>query len=206
MKEYWDAEALTSFDFQVDEDNNTSVIIDDICAWIVLYIKGLQYLESILIVSRRHNLSWKLKKCDFFPEKVEFVGHNLTQRGNQPAHSKDPLLKNWRDPEYVRDISSFIGFGHFYSRYIPYFEERIQHLRSIIKNREFTSKIKPSDWIGKGDKECADIKEAILLLKPLLRRVDKNKPIYLRTDFSAKGMGYVILQPGDDAESIAAML
>ena len=49
-----------------------------------------------------------------------------------------------------------------------------------------------------------DIKSAILS-KPLLRRIFGNKRIYVRTDFSKLGMGYVICQPGDDIELLAAM-
>eukprot|EP00978_Attheya_sp_CCMP212_P046596 scaffold400802_cov24-Attheya_sp.AAC.1 len=44
-----------------------------------------------------------------------------------------------------------------------------------------------------------------ILSQPILQRADKTKRTYLRTDFSTKGMGYAVLQPSDDPESLAAM-
>ena len=44
-----------------------------------------------------------------------------------------------------------------------------------------------------------------LLADPCLMRYNYNLRCYLRTDWSAIGMGYVLLQPANDDESLAAM-
>jgi hypothetical protein len=92
MKDNWDYEALVTFELSVDEYNNTTIIIDDTLAFVTSFENGLDYLEAILIIARRHFLTWKLKTCFFFPVRVEFVGHDLTQQGNLPADSKSTLL------------------------------------------------------------------------------------------------------------------
>jgi hypothetical protein len=49
-----------------------------------------------------------------------------------------------------------------------------------------------------------DIKLAILS-DPCLKRFDHNCLIVLRSDFSSKGFGYVVCQPGTDTASTVAM-
>jgi hypothetical protein len=48
-----------------------------------------------------------------------------------------------------------------------------------------------------------DLKGAILS-DPCIQRFDHRKLIVLRTDFSSKGFGYVLLQPGNDEASVKA--
>ena len=204
LKNDWDEELVDTFTFSVDESNNSTIIIDDNFTFSENHEIALCQLEAILMISRRHNLSWKLKKCYFFPIQVEFVGHDLTHEGNMTAQSKDILLNNWTRPTTVRDVSSFLGFGNFYSRYIPHFEIRVQNLRKIITDYSYDHHLQESQWTKSANKEFDDIRAAILS-KPLLRRVSRTKRPYLRTDFSKLGFGHVLLQPGDDEPSISAM-
>ena len=39
---------------------------------------------------------------------------------------------------------------------------------------------------------------------PVLVRYNPSKPTFLKTDWSAEGMGWILMQPADDKESIAA--
>ena len=204
LKDHWDHIARTRFKLDINQSNNTTIIIDDTFGFTQNYDQALAYIESILIVAERYRLSWKLKKCSFFPASVEFVGHDVKSAGNTPAESKDRLLENWPIPTQIRDISSFVGFGNFYARYLPFFDFRVYNLRLLIKDNDFNSSISKEQWSEKVNAEFHDIRDSILS-KPLLRRVDRSKRPYLRTDFSSKGMGFVLLQPGDDTASIEAM-
>ena len=82
------------------------------------YPSELDYINAILELSKRYSLSWKLKKCSFFSERIAFVGHDRRADGNSPAESKVSLLCTWPDFIIVRDISSFVGFFGFYLDYI----------------------------------------------------------------------------------------
>jgi hypothetical protein len=135
---------------------------------------------------------------------VDFVGHNLTKKGNYPASSKDTLLVNWLTPTMVRDIASFIGFGNLYSKYIPYFEQRISPLRSIMKEFDYNHRLKGDEWTKEADAAFHDIRNSILS-KPCLQRISADKRPYLLTDFSAIGLGNTLAQPSDNPESTAAM-
>jgi hypothetical protein len=203
MKDNWDSEALCTFQLAVDENNNTTIIIDDVFGFVTSYENSLVLLEVIFTIARRHSLNWKLKKCDFFPKIVEFVGHDLTKEGNLPADSKSTLLESWPKPSTIRDISSFLGFTNFYSRYIPFFKQRIRELRHLIREKEYSHELREGEWTDAADSEFHDIRDAILS-KPLLQRVLRSKRLYLG-NFSKIGMGFWTAQPGNDEESLEAM-
>ncbi len=57
-------------------------------------------------------------------------------------------------------------------------------------------------WTAKAQSTCDDLHGSILC-NPCLRRFDPRKITVLRTDFSAKGFGYVICQSDDNETSLA---
>jgi hypothetical protein len=205
MQDNWDYKAVVTFELRVNENNNTTTIIDEIFIFVTSFQNGLDYLKAILIIARLHCLTWKLKKCFFFPVRVEFVGHDLTQQGNLPADSKSTLLRSWPTPKTIRDISSFLGFSNFYARYIPYFEQRISTLRRLIREHNYTHEITADGWTPESGAEFHDIRDSILSQPLLLQRISGSKRIYIGTDFSKIGMGFWTAQPGDDPDSIKAM-
>jgi hypothetical protein len=76
----------------------------------------------------------------------------------------------WKDkkPISVRDLASFIGFVGYYRNWIPYFEERLHHTRSIIAGHDYTYILQDSDLPTKIHDEMNDILDA-LLSDPVLR-------------------------------------
>ena len=186
----------------IDSDTNTNIIIDDNFSWAKDLNSALLFMEAQFRVYRSQNLSLSLKKCHFFPKRVEFVGTDVSLDGNHPAMSKHQLLTAWPKPKIVRDISSFIGFINYYCAFIPHMELRIRGLRELTK-LDLTESL-DKHWTTVHEAEMADMKTAILD-DPCLKRYDHTKRLYLRTDFSSHGMGYAACQPGDDEPSILAM-
>ena len=186
----------------IDDDTNTTIIVDDIFSWAKLFELALQYMECQLRVCKAYRLSLSLKKSHFFPARIEFVGIDVCTDGNRPAMSKFQLIKRWPQPIIVRDIAKFVGFGQFYSRFIPYFEVLVEPLREIMK-AEYTQPVAPL-WTDAAQAAWDTIKDGILS-DPCLQRYDSRTLTVIRTDFSSAGFGYVVCQPANDDASIAAM-
>ena len=87
----------------------------------------------LMKVCQAYNLTLALCKSHFFPKLFEFVGIDVCHESVCPAQSKFMLLKTWSAPEFVRDVTKFIGFAQFYSRFIPNFEMRVAPLRTVTK-------------------------------------------------------------------------
>ena len=73
FKDHWDNELLFKFNIKIDDNNNTTIIIDDTFGFAESYEIGLAYVEAILIIAIRYNLSWKPSKRSFFPDRVELL-------------------------------------------------------------------------------------------------------------------------------------
>ena len=179
---------------------DTTIIIDDILNWAKTFLLALTYIACQLRICKAYRLTLSLKKSHFFPKRLEFVGIDVSPDGNRPAMSKHELIKHWPVPELVRDIASFVGFLQFYSTFIPNFEIRVEPLRRIME-REYTEMVGDL-WTSDVQSTFDDLRDSILC-DPCLRRFDPRKLTVLRTDFSAKGFGYVVCQPDDDEVSLA---
>ena len=202
LKAIWDSILAEKMDMR---NNGTRIIIDDLFIFAESLENALLIFETILLVAKHYNLTWKLKKCHFFDEKIEFVGTDISNAGNQPANSKYITIKLWKKPETVRDVAGFLGFIGFYAKWIPNFELKALPLRKIIRENNYPDKITNKMWTKIENDTFEYLKDAILQ-EPILQRADPDKRFYLKTDFSAIGMGYVLCQPGNDEQSLKAMI
>ena len=114
LKGHWD-DLATSLGISLGNSTNTIIIIDDTFVFSDDEDTIFKYLESILEISKRYNLSWKLEKCEFFTPRFEFVGIDIDSNGNRPALSKTPLLEMWKtkQPSSKWGFASFIGLVGF---------------------------------------------------------------------------------------------
>ena len=103
-------------------------------------------MEAQFTVAAHRRLSFSLPKSLFFPDRVEFVGIDIGIEYNMPAASKFELLRTWPKAVDVRAVASFIAFGMWYQKWIPYFEIKVQPLREITNSYEWDDKITPQLW------------------------------------------------------------
>ncbi len=97
--------------------------------------------------------------------------------------SKFELISLWPAPTTVRDIARLVGFGQFYSSFIPNFEIMIGPLHEVMK-ANYPTPITPAIWTPAAEASWQSIKSAILS-DPCLMRYDHRKLTILRTDFSS---------------------
>ena len=202
LKQIWDK--ILSEKMDIGENNGSRIIMDDVFIFAETIENAFIILETICEVAKHYCLTWKLKKTQFFHSTIEFVGVDVSAAGNQPADAKATTLKTWKYPIIVRDIASFLGFIGFYARWIPNYELKSLPLRKIIREYNYPDKV-TSDMFGKVEKDTFDYLRDCILSQPILIRADVNKRFYLKTDFSALGMGFALCQPDNSPEALQAM-
>ena len=62
-------------------DKFVVVFIDDILVYSIDRVEHEDYLHMVLQTLREHKLYAKLSKCEFWLEKVSFLGHFCLRRG-----------------------------------------------------------------------------------------------------------------------------
>ena len=177
-------------------------IIDDILIWSTEIDLGLLYFECVCEIFTTYRVSFRLDKCEFLKDRVEYVGHDLTPTGNCPAQSKFDMINDWNLPTTGPSLHSFIGLINVYHNYVPFFELQIKPLQAL--HQKFNRRpIPPDKWTPKITQLFKDLKKCITS-SPVQKRYNPSQPVFLKTDWSAEGMGWILMQPVGDEKSQAA--
>ena len=93
------------------------------------------YLDDIIIfsktpeehISRLHKVFQKLdktalhlkpSKCEFFKDRLEYLGHVVSSKGIETNPKKIAAILNWPWPRNITQIRSFLGFCNYYRKFI----------------------------------------------------------------------------------------
>jgi len=63
----------------------------------------------------------KFSKCEFWLNKVVFLGHVISGEGIFMDSKKVEAILNWESPTNVTEIHSFLKFTRYYRRFIEGF-------------------------------------------------------------------------------------
>ena len=97
-------------------DKFVVVFIDDILVFSKIEDDHAEHLRLVLQKLREHKLYAKRSKCEFWLREVSFLGHVVSNGGIavDPGKVKDVL--NWRPPNDVSEIHSFLGLAGYYRK------------------------------------------------------------------------------------------
>ena len=95
-------------------DQFVIVFIDDI----LMYSKNAKehafYLRIVLQTLKEMQLYAKFSKCEFWLNKVVFLGHVVSGNSIFFYRRKVEAIVNWEHPKNVIKIQSFLGFAEYY--------------------------------------------------------------------------------------------
>ncbi|WVZ87827.1 LOW QUALITY PROTEIN: hypothetical protein U9M48_034403 [Paspalum notatum var. saurae] len=95
--------------FMNELDKFVVVFIDDILIYSKSEEEHKEHLRIVLNRLREHKLYAKFSKCAFRLKEVSFLGHILSEKGVAVDPSKVKDVLNWKHPETVIEIRSFLG-------------------------------------------------------------------------------------------------
>ena len=104
--------------FMEELDRFVVVFIDDILVYSKSAEEHGQYLRVVLEKLRKHQLYAKFSKCEFWLQRVSFLGHVLTAEGVEVDPEKVKAVSEWKQPTSVSEIRSFLGLAGYYRRFI----------------------------------------------------------------------------------------
>ena len=109
------------------------IYLDDVIIFGKTVEEHLSQLDEVLDQFREHGLKLKAKKCEFFQEKVQFLGYVVSKEGVKPLPENIKKVKSWLIPQDVTDIRAIIGLGNYYRRFIKNYSEKVQPLAELTK-------------------------------------------------------------------------
>jgi hypothetical protein len=117
--------------FMEELDRFVVVFIDDI----LIYSESTEeHLRVMLERLRQQKLYAKFSKCEFWMEKVAFLGHMLSAEGIAVDPSKVESVTKWEQPLNVTDVRSFLGLAGYYRKFIENFSKIAKPMTELLKN------------------------------------------------------------------------
>jgi len=172
-------------------DKFVIVFIDDI----LIYSKSIQeheqHLRMVLETLRRNQLYAKFTKCEFWLEKVHFLGHVVSKEGISVDPTKVEAVSTWPVPKNVTDIRSFLGLAGYYRCFVEGFSKIAAPLTAL------TRKGKKFEWTQKCEENFQELKRK-LTSAPVLTIPDVDTGNFIiYSDAFRTGLGAVLMQKGN---------
>ena len=92
-----------------------------------------EHLRVVLQTLRERKLYAKFKKCEFWLDRVAFLGHVVTKVGISIDPAKVEAIVNWSKPTNVTEIRSFLGLADYYRRFVKGFSSLAAPLTKLTK-------------------------------------------------------------------------
>jgi len=119
-------------------DKFVVVCIDDILVYSITKEDHMEHLRTVLKTLADHRLYAKLKKCDFWMEKVHFLGHVISAEGISVDLGKIAAVVDWPRPTNVTEVRSFLGMADYYQRFVKNFPKIATPLTQLLsKDHKF---------------------------------------------------------------------
>ncbi|CAI7742113.1 unnamed protein product [Closterium sp. NIES-54] len=90
-------------------DKCVIIYLDDILVYIRDKQQHLADLE-VFTVLEKHRLLTKGSKCEFFQDRLELLGHVISEAGVEIDPKKMDTVKAWHPPANITELQSFFGF------------------------------------------------------------------------------------------------
>ncbi|WVZ59143.1 hypothetical protein U9M48_009335 [Paspalum notatum var. saurae] len=161
-----------------------SVFMNELDKFVVVFI------DDILIYSKNEKEHEEhLRQVCVRLKEVGSSGHVLSEKGVAVDPSKVKDVLNWKQPETVTEIRSFLGLAGYYRRFIKDFSKIAKPMTSLTKkNAKFV-------WGPKCEEGFRELKK-LLTTAPVLAQPDVTKPFDVYCDASGQGLGCVLMQEG----------
>ena len=109
--------------FQPYLDRFVIIFIDDILVYSGSSEEHSEHLRIVLQTLRERQLYAKLSKCQFWLDRVAFLGHVISAEGVSVDPQKIEAVVNWKPPKNVSEVRSFLGLARYYRKFVEGFSK-----------------------------------------------------------------------------------
>ncbi|CAL8163124.1 unnamed protein product [Prunus armeniaca] len=144
------------------------------------------FIDDILTL-RRKQLYAKFSKCQFWLDRVVFLGHVISAEGIYVDPRKVEAVMNWVQPTSVTKVRSFLGLAGYYRRFVERFSSIAAPLTRL------TRKDVKFEWTEECEHSFQELKKR-LITAPVLALPDNSGNFVIYSDASLQGLGCVLMQ------------
>ena len=175
---------LMNLVFQSYLDRFVIVFINDIVVYSGSSEEHSEHLRIVLQTLRERQLYAKLRKCQFWLDRVEFLGHVILVEGVSVDPQKIEAVVNWKPPNNVSEVRSFLGLARYYRKFVEGFSKIATPLTKM------TRKDVKYDWVDACQQNFEELKGR-LTSDPVLALPNGRYKFVVYSDASRQGLGCV---------------
>lgn len=165
--------------------NGVKVFYDDIIVEGKNMEEHAERLREVLRRLAENNLRVNWKKCKFFQDTVEYLGHKISSAGISRCPDKTAAVSDAPRPENVTELRSWLGLVNYYGKFIKDLATKMAPLYKLL------SKDTRFKWSKEAETAFQQIKSEVMSDTTLMA-YDDTLPLLLATDASSIGLGAVL--------------
>ena len=173
--------------FQPYLDRFVIVFIDDILVYSGSSEEHSEHLRIVLQTLRERQLYAKLRKCQFWLDRVAFLGHVISVEGVSVDPKKIEAVVNLKPPKNVSEVRSFLGLAGYYCKFVEGFSKIASPLTKL------TRKDVKYDWVDACQQSFEELKGR-LTSAPVVALPNGRDGFVVYSDASRQGIGCVLMQ------------
>ena len=128
-----------------------------------------------------------MSKCEFFQNKMVYLGHLVSDKGKAPMRQKIKAVTNLAPATNIKKAWHVIGLIEYYRKFFPVFSDMIRPLNEI------TRKNIPFKWMEQCQKSLDYIKH-VITTNPIFIHPDLDKQYYLFAERSKHSWSGIPIQ------------
>ena len=161
-------------------DKFVIVFIDDILVYSGSPEEHAEHLRTVLQI---------LRECQFWLDKVAFLGHVISAEGISVDPQKIEAIVNWKLPMNVSEVCSFLGLAGYYRKFVEGFSKIATTLTNLLK------KDQKFEWSDTCQHSFMELRQR-LTTAPVLALPSGKDGYVVYSDASRQGLGCVLMQDG----------
>ena len=173
------------------------VYMDDIIIFSKTFEEHLEAVATVLVTLIKHNLMVKPEKLQLFMDKVNYLGHVISENGVEPDPAKVRAVSKFEPPKTVTEVKQFLGLCSYYRKFIHNFASISLPLVDL------TRKESKWEWNDKCQEAFQTLKQK-LVTAPILAFPDFDEHFFVTTDASDRGIGAILSQEKDGKRVVIA--
>lgn len=162
------------------------IFMDDILIHSATKEENEKTVKLVLEILQKNNLTVKLSKCEFYKDKLEYLGMIVGKGQVKMDPKKLKVVSEWPVPTKKKELQSFLGFCNFYRRFIQDYSKVTRLLYDLTKLGEWS-------WNAKAQEAFITLK-SLLTAAPILQIPTDEDPFRLECDASDFTLGAVLSQ------------
>ena len=163
------------------------VFIDDILVYSSSKEEHAEHLRIVLQTLREHQLYAKFIKCQFWLDRVAFLGHVVSAEGISVDPQKIEAIVDWKPPTNVTEVRSFLGLAGYYRKFVEGFSKIATPLTKLTRKEE------KFIWSEACQNSFDELKQR-LTTAPVLTLPSGSEGFTVYCDASRQGLGCVLMQ------------